>query len=177
MIYLLQDQATEVILTLGQAFEVAYQIALKGKIGSRNHTSNNTSNYPSSPSNPLNSPMEPFAPSSPNINQYNHVNSKYNKSKINSTTNSLKPSSNNSSRDPSPRSNIGKPSNPGAKPITNPVQVKFLSSHGRSHSVNEIKINGNQLKLVPAPVDDINIGGVKDMKAGSRAPIALTEEL
>lgn len=53
---------------------------------------------------------------------------------------------------------------------------KPLVTHGRSHSVNDIKINGNQLKLAPIPVDDIGIG-VKEMKAGSRAPIALSEEL
>jgi hypothetical protein len=36
--FLLQDQATEVILTLGQAFEVAYQMALRDQFsGSRNN--------------------------------------------------------------------------------------------------------------------------------------------
>ena len=59
---------------------------------------------------------------------------------------------------------------------SNITSTKPLVSHGRSHSVNDIKINGNQLKLAPTPVDDIGIG-VKDMKAGSRAPIALSEEL
>jgi len=38
----LQDQATEVILTLGQAFEVAYQMALRDQFtGSRGGSSNN----------------------------------------------------------------------------------------------------------------------------------------
>jgi hypothetical protein len=37
--FFLQDQATEVILTLGQAFEVAYQMALRDQFtGSRNNS-------------------------------------------------------------------------------------------------------------------------------------------
>jgi hypothetical protein len=40
----LQDQATEVILTLGQAFEVAYQMALRDQFaGSRGGSNNNGS--------------------------------------------------------------------------------------------------------------------------------------
>jgi len=38
---LLQDQATEIILTLGQAFEVAYQMALKGQTNAGNRNGNN----------------------------------------------------------------------------------------------------------------------------------------
>lgn len=66
-------------------------------------------------------------------------------------------------------------SNSNSTGYPNP-STKPLASHGRSHSVNDIKINGNQLKLVPTPIDDIGIG-VKDLKPGSRAPIALSEEL
>lgn len=75
-------------------------------------------------------------------------------------------------------SNCTSSENPNGNSSVGPAVVppKPLVTHGRSHSVNDIKINGNQLKLVPTPVDDIGIG-VKDMKAGSRAPIALSEEL
>lgn len=136
-LYRFQDQATEVILTLGQAFEVAYQMALRDPLGA--HTVRSQS------ANQL---------ASPSIISTQH----------NRTT--------------TPTRTTASPV-PQVNPVVtsvNPSIVKPLATHGRSHSVNDIKINGNQLKLAPMPVDDINIG-VRDMKAGSRAPIALSEEL
>ncbi|XP_043479675.1 uncharacterized protein LOC122509573 isoform X1 [Leptopilina heterotoma] len=215
------DQATEVILTLGQAFEVAYQIALREKLGNHaprsqsanqlmnititNNSTNNTTNL--STHNAINNELE----TNSNHNVINYNNSTNNSSST--INNSLKPkprsksitnpilvtslipvsSSNlnsttttttgtaitttinsNNHRERSPNSNSTSSTTSSSK--TNSNATKLLASHGRSHSVNDIKINGNQLKLAPMPVDDIGIG-VKDMKPGSRAPIALSEEL
>lgn len=226
------DQATEVILTLGQAFEVAYQIALREKLG--NHAprsqsanqlmnitiTNNSTN--SSTHNAHNNELETNS---------NHKIMNYNNSTNNSnsmtTNNSLKPKprsksitnpilvtslipistsnlnsttigtktttttgtaitttiiNSNNHRERSPNSNSTSccttttTTTTTSSLKTNSNATKLLASHGRSHSVNDIKINGNQLKLAPMPVDDIGIG-VKDMKPGSRAPIALSEEL
>ncbi|XP_048512045.1 ankyrin repeat and sterile alpha motif domain-containing protein 1B-like isoform X2 [Athalia rosae] len=133
------DQATEVILTLGQAFEVAYQMALRDPLSAQTVRSQ-SANQLASPS---------VVSSATTICR---------------TTTPTK-----TTASPVPTTNP-------VPPQTHPSIVKPLATHGRSHSVNDIKINGNQLKLAPMPVDDINIG-VKDMKAGSRAPIALSEEL
>lgn len=102
-------------------------------------------------------------------------------------TNQTQDTNSNSSSLSSGTVNCSSSSNSATSPSTNSVSssnsntstnqtAKPLITHGRSHSVNDIKVNGNQLKLAPAPVDDIGIG-VKDMKPGSRAPIALSEEL
>ncbi|XP_043268732.1 ankyrin repeat and SAM domain-containing protein 1A-like isoform X2 [Venturia canescens] len=216
------DQATEVILTLGQAFEVAYQMALRDKLGGqtvRSHSANQLASVttsgnvsavktgPSSEQSPdTNSRLLPDSSMSTitttitcmnNSNQNSTQNSNtLKKSKVKSssqqyqTTNvNANPTNHNSHSN----ANTNTSSNSNSHGIAaSPVSVlnsnnptgnsnnasitKPLVSHGRSHSVNDIKINGNQLKLAPTPVDDIGIG-VKDMKAGSRAPIALSEEL
>jgi pectin methylesterase-like acyl-CoA thioesterase len=63
-----------------------------------------------------------------------------------------------------------------SNPVVSDHSMALLATHGRSHSVNNIKINGNQLNLTSTQIEDISIG-IKDMKPGSRAPIALSEEL
>ncbi|XP_024944118.1 uncharacterized protein LOC107271110 isoform X2 [Cephus cinctus] len=195
------DQATEVILTLGQAFEVAYQMALRDKlgnqairsqsanqltslVGSTSTTTATTMKFSTSSEPAFNSGHDPESnPNSnssfnPNSNPKPKSRSKPNPSS-NSNTNSNSNSTSNSNLNPDVNlhSNSNNYSTPNSvsSPNTNP-NTKPLATHGRSHSVNDIKINGNQLKLAPMPVDDIGIG-VKDMKAGSRAPIALSEEL
>ncbi|CAD1471728.1 unnamed protein product, partial [Heterotrigona itama] len=200
-----QDQATEVILTLGQAFEVAYQMALRDKLGShtvRSQSANQLTTFakssrvpPVSPDSVLldvsrESPMDqpPASVIVPVANSMNPKPKPRSKSSIpnptqdgNSNSSSLSGgtvncTSSGSSSNPatSPSANSVSSSNSNAS--TNQCTTKPLVTHGRSHSVNDIKVNGNQLKLAPAPVDDIGIG-VKDMKPGSRAPIALSEEL
>ncbi|KAM0724846.1 Ankyrin repeat and sterile alpha motif domain-containing protein 1B [Formica fusca] len=201
------DQATEVILTLGQAFEVAYQMALKDKIGGhaiRSQSANQLTTLagssksttkmsvsPDSASDPIsrdtdhtaalnstacaNPKMKSRSKSIPNpnlhtINPNPTQDSNSNSSSSSTTTANCNPSSNSTS---SPSTNSITSSNSNS---TTNQTTKLLVTHGRSHSVNDIKVNGNQLKLAPAPVDDIGIG-VKDMKPGSRAPIALSEEL
>ncbi|XP_014481383.1 PREDICTED: ankyrin repeat and SAM domain-containing protein 1A-like isoform X2 [Dinoponera quadriceps] len=197
------DQATEVILTLGQAFEVAYQMALRDKLGGhaiRSQSANQLTTLtgsskstapgkmppvsPDSASDPtrdtdhiqtLNSCANPKAKSrsksipNPNLHSVN-PGQDGNSSSSSATTGNCNPSSNAASS-PGTNSIISSNSNSTTNQTTKP-----LVTHGRSHSVNDIKVNGNQLKLAPAPVDDIGIG-VKDMKPGSRAPIALSEEL
>ncbi|XP_011499558.1 PREDICTED: ankyrin repeat and sterile alpha motif domain-containing protein 1B-like [Ceratosolen solmsi marchali] len=124
---LTMDQATEIILTLGQAFEVAYQLAIKDKISShaiRSQSANQLTNLVSS------------------------VSKNFTTTTITDTP--LKELSHNN--------------------------FHLIDTHDHSHSVNDIKINGNQLNRISTPVDDISID-VKDMKAGSRAPIVLSEEL
>ncbi|KAG7204762.1 hypothetical protein KM043_005175 [Ampulex compressa] len=204
------DQATEVILTLGQAFEVAYQMALKDKLGGHairsqsanqlttlstssksvaagkvsvspeatpdfnRDADNNPTPIPNLNSMP-NPKAKPRSKSIPNPNLHsvnsgpvqeaNSTSSSNSTSTINCTSNS------NSVSSPSANSVTSSKSNTS----TNQT-AKALVTHGRSHSVNDIKVNGNQLKLAPTPVDDIGIG-VKDLKPGSRAPIALSEEL
>ncbi|XP_072761859.1 ankyrin repeat and sterile alpha motif domain-containing protein 1B isoform X1 [Anoplolepis gracilipes] len=201
------DQATEVILTLGQAFEVAYQMALKDKIGGhaiRSQSANQLTTLagssksmtkmsvsPDSATDPIsrdtdhtlasnstacaNPKMKSRSKSIPNpnlhtVNPNPTQDSNSNSSSSSTTTANCNPSSNSVSS-PSTNSITSSNSNSTTNQTTKP-----LVTHGRSHSVNDIKVNGNQLKLAPAPVDDIGIG-VKDMKPGSRAPIALSEEL
>ncbi|XP_070161401.1 ankyrin repeat and SAM domain-containing protein 1A [Polyergus mexicanus] len=201
------DQATEVILTLGQAFEVAYQMALKDKIGGhaiRSQSANQLTTLagsskstskmsvsPDSASDPIsrdtdhtaalnstacaNSKLKSRSKSIPNpnlhtVNPNPTQDSNSNSSSSSTTTANCNPSSNSTSS-PSANSITSSNSNSTTNQTTKP-----LVTHGRSHSVNDIKVNGNQLKLASAPVDDIGIG-VKDMKPGSRAPIALSEEL
>ncbi|TGZ49825.1 Uncharacterized protein DBV15_06208 [Temnothorax longispinosus] len=205
------DQATEVILTLGQAFEVAYQMALKDKLGghairsqsanqlatlagsSKSTTPAKMSVSPDSMSDPAgrdtdhtmilnstscaNPKMKSRSKSIPNPNLHTvnpnptqDSNSNSSSSSTTTTAANCNPSSNSAST-PSANSITSSNLNSTANQTTKP-----LVTHGRSHSVNDIKVNGNQLKLAPAPVDDIGIG-VKDMKPGSRAPIALSEEL
>uniref|UniRef100_A0ABD2XRP4 Ankyrin repeat and SAM domain-containing protein 1A n=1 Tax=Trichogramma kaykai TaxID=54128 RepID=A0ABD2XRP4_9HYME len=199
------DQATEIILTLGQAFEVAYQIALKDKFGTQQAVRSQSANQlatlaMSSPSKVMNSPSREGKPT-----YDNHINES-NKNHYHTSTNPRPKSRSktisnpfivNSNMDPPPHppnnyrhasphhktSAVKKPNNShsgvnaNSRPSAISNSVKLLATHGRSHSVNEIKLNGNQNKISSVvPVDDISIG-VKDMKAGSRAPIALTEEL
>ncbi|XP_071564728.1 ankyrin repeat and SAM domain-containing protein 1A isoform X2 [Temnothorax nylanderi] len=205
------DQATEVILTLGQAFEVAYQMALKDKLGghairsqsanqlatlagsSKSTTPAKMSVSPDSTSDPAgrdadhtmilnstscaNPKMKSRSKSIPNPNLHTvnpnptqDSNSNSSSSSTTTTTANCNPSSNSAST-PSANSITSSNLNSTTNQATKPLVI-----HGRSHSVNDIKVNGNQLKLAPAPVDDIGIG-VKDMKPGSRAPIALSEEL
>ncbi|XP_034939821.1 ankyrin repeat and SAM domain-containing protein 1A-like [Chelonus insularis] len=197
------DQATEVILTLGQAFEVAYQMALKDKLGNnqtvRSQSANqltsiaNSGNITSTnakatlitnQSNETRTKTDMIGTNdmkmTTNTNDSEKTNTLKAKSKT-KNTNSIMTSSNHNSHGNSSVSanshgtnvNTGNNCTSGGNSNANP---KPLVTHGRSHSVNDIKINGNQLKLAPTPVDDIGIG-VKDMKAGSRAPIALSEEL
>ncbi|KOX71232.1 Ankyrin repeat and sterile alpha motif domain-containing protein 1B [Melipona quadrifasciata] len=205
----LQDQATEVILTLGQAFEVAYQMALRDKLGGhtvRSQSANQLTTFaksskvpPVSPDSVLldvgresldqptaivpvaNSTMsqkpkprfKSFIPhlvaATANLTQDANSNS----SSLSGGTVNCTSSGSSSNPATSPSANSVSSSNSNAS--TNQCTTKPLVTHGRSHSVNDIKVNGNQLKLAPAPVDDIGIG-VKDMKPGSRAPIALSEE-
>ncbi|XP_046748663.1 ankyrin repeat and sterile alpha motif domain-containing protein 1B-like isoform X3 [Diprion similis] len=142
------DQATEVILTLGQAFEVAYQMALRDPLSAQTVRSQ-SANQLASPS-IISSSVTCCRTATP----------------TKTTAWTTLPSQTTTTATTTTTSTV----------TGNPSVVKPLATHGRSHSVNDIKINGNQLKLAPMPVDDINIG-VKDMKAGSRAPIALSEEL
>ncbi|XP_061932237.1 uncharacterized protein LOC107993750 isoform X4 [Apis cerana] len=202
------DQATEVILTLGQAFEVAYQMALRDKLGShtvRSQSANQLATFsksvvstkiPISPDSALDTARETLDQSATPIPIVNSMNPKpkpRSKSSIpnpvmqSTATNQMQDTNSNSSSLSSGTVNCSSSSNSATSPSTNSVSssnsntstnqtAKPLITHGRSHSVNDIKVNGNQLKLAPAPVDDIGIG-VKDMKPGSRAPIALSEEL
>lgn len=202
------DQATEVILTLGQAFEVAYQMALRDKLGShtvRSQSANQLTTFsksvvstkiPISPDSALDTARETLDQSATPIPIVNSMNPKpkpRSKSSIpnpvmqSTATNQTQDANSNSSSLSSGTVNCSSSSNSATSPSTNSVSssnsntstnqtAKPLITHGRSHSVNDIKVNGNQLKLAPAPVDDIGIG-VKDMKPGSRAPIALSEEL
>ncbi|XP_017757170.1 PREDICTED: ankyrin repeat and SAM domain-containing protein 1A-like isoform X2 [Eufriesea mexicana] len=201
------DQATEVILTLGQAFEVAYQMALRDKLGGhtvRSQSANQLTTFSKS-SAPVKMPMSPdslletgrephdqLPAAFPIVNSMNPKPKPRFKSSIpnpiaqSAVTNPMHDANSNSSSLSSGTVNCSSSSNPATSPSTNSVSssnssstnqtAKPLVTHGRSHSVNDIKVNGNQLKLAPAPVDDIGIG-VKDMKPGSRAPIALSEEL
>ncbi|KAK1116542.1 hypothetical protein K0M31_018943 [Melipona bicolor] len=203
------DQATEVILTLGQAFEVAYQMALRDKLGGhtvRSQSANQLTTFaksskvpPVSPDSVLldvgresldqpavivpvansmgQKPKPRFKSSIPHpvaatANPTQDANS--NSSSLSGGTVNCTSSGSSSNPATSPSANSVSSSNSNAS--TNQCTTKPLVTHGRSHSVNDIKVNGNQLKLAPAPVDDIGIG-VKDMKPGSRAPIALSEEL
>ncbi|XP_015431973.1 PREDICTED: ankyrin repeat and sterile alpha motif domain-containing protein 1B-like [Dufourea novaeangliae] len=197
------DQATEVILTLGQAFEVAYQMALRDKLGGhtvRSQSANQLTAFTTkSPASTKLSVSPDSAPDpSRDLDQSTNINSCTNaKPKPRSKSSMPNPiiqvpgppqyTNSNSSSGSSHTANCTSSSNPATSPSTNSVSssnsntstnptTKPLVTHGRSHSVNDIKLNGNQLKLAPVPVDDIGIG-VKDMKPGSRAPIALSEEL
>ncbi|XP_046823014.1 uncharacterized protein LOC124425943 isoform X2 [Vespa crabro] len=203
------DQATEVILTLGQAFEVAYQMALRDKLGGhavRSQSANQlvslssstkssgimaktsspestiehiresdhevTATIPSNHNSTSNLKAKPRSKSIPNPNGYSVSTSQETNSSSSSGSNTTANCTNSAS---SPSSNSVASSNSNTS--TNQTTAKPLLTHGRSHSVNDIKVNGNQLKLAPpVPVDDIGVG-VKDLKPGSRAPIALSEEL
>ncbi|CAK9804969.1 Ankyrin repeat and sterile alpha motif domain-containing protein 1B [Anthophora plagiata] len=200
------DQATEVILTLGQAFEVAYQMALRDKLGGhtvRSQSANQLTTF-SKPSVPAKMSLSPdtvldtgretldqHPKPIPIVNSSNVKMKPRSKSSIPNpfaVTSPPKDTNSNSSSISSNTPNCSSSSNTVTSPGTNSVSssntntstyqtAKPLVTHGRSHSVNDIKVNGNQLKLAPlVPVDDIGIG-VKDMKPGSRAPIALSEEL
>ncbi|CAL1683615.1 unnamed protein product [Lasius platythorax] len=201
------DQATEVILTLGQAFEVAYQMALRDKIGGhaiRSQSANQLTTLAGSSKSTTKMSVSPDSASDPISRDTDHTTA------LNSTAcanpkmksrsksipnpnlhtvnpNPMQDSNSNSSSSSTTTANCNPSSNSALSPSTNSITssnsnsitnqtTKPLVTHGRSHSVNDIKVNGNQLKLAPAPVDDIGIG-VKDMKPGSRAPIALSEEL
>ncbi|XP_076748879.1 ankyrin repeat and SAM domain-containing protein 1A isoform X3 [Xylocopa sonorina] len=201
------DQATEVILTLGQAFEVAYQMALRDKLGGHTVRSQSANQLTAFAKPPTPAKM-PVSPDTASENAREPVDKPPTSIPIANST-SLKPkprsklsvptaisqslasnptdANSNSSSLSSSTVNCSSSSNPVTSPSTNSVSssnsnastnqsAKPLVTHGRSHSVNDIKVNGNQLKLAPVPVDDIGIG-VKDMKPGSRAPIALSEEL
>ncbi|XP_015181956.1 PREDICTED: ankyrin repeat and sterile alpha motif domain-containing protein 1B-like isoform X1 [Polistes dominula] len=203
------DQATEVILTLGQAFEVAYQMALRDKLGGhavRSQSANQlvsltgttkssgiiaktsspdstieqvresdheiTAIIPSNHNSTSNLKAKSRSKSIPNPNGHSVSTSQETNSSSSSGSN-VTTNCTNSASSPSSNSVASSHSNTS----TNQTTTKSLLTHGRSHSVNDIKVNGNQLKLAPpVPVDDIGVG-VKDMKPGSRAPIALSEEL
>ncbi|XP_014604190.1 PREDICTED: ankyrin repeat and SAM domain-containing protein 1A isoform X2 [Polistes canadensis] len=203
------DQATEVILTLGQAFEVAYQMALRDKLGGhavRSQSANQlvsltgttkssgimaktsspdstieqvresdheiTATIPSNHNSTSNLKAKSRSKSIPNPNGHSVSTSQETNSSSSSGSNVTANCTNSAS---SPSSNSAASSHSNTS--TNQTTAKSLLTHGRSHSVNDIKVNGNQLKLAPpVPVDDIGVG-VKDMKPGSRAPIALSEEL
>lgn len=183
------------ILTLGQAFEVAYQIALKDKIGSQairsqsanqlssNHQPNSghsNSRYPHSPdaaglTNACPSPTAPNtdAKSKPRSKSIPNPNCASGLQELNSNSTASTEIKQAVNREPSPKKSINH--SPTVNFSTNNnASTKLLASHGRSHSVNDIKINGNKLKLAPQSVDEM---GLKDLKPGSRAPIALSEEL
>ncbi|XP_076249080.1 ankyrin repeat and SAM domain-containing protein 1A isoform X2 [Calliopsis andreniformis] len=203
------DQATEVILTLGQAFEVAYQMALRDKLGGHTVRSQSANQLTTFSTKPTATKMSVSPDSMPEGNrELDHLpapipslsspcaNIKPKPRLKSSIPNPVAPpvvpspsqeANSNSSSGSSATANCTSSSNPATSPSTNSVSssisntstnqtAKPLVTHGRSHSVNDIKLNGNQLKLAPTPVDDIGIG-VKDMKPGSRAPIALSEEL
>ncbi|XP_058789490.1 ankyrin repeat and SAM domain-containing protein 1A-like [Phymastichus coffea] len=171
------DQATEIILTLGQAFEVAYQIALKDKLGGhaiRSQSANQLtslagSKTATSPSRETNDHR---------ADEHNHCRTSTNprpKTRSKSTSNPFASPTMPSPNKTTSSSNSHTTYNNSTAMTTSVTPVKLLATHGRSHSVNEIKLNGSQMKPAPLPVDDISIG-VRDMKAGSRAPIALSEE-
>ncbi|XP_020300342.1 ankyrin repeat and SAM domain-containing protein 1A-like isoform X2 [Pseudomyrmex gracilis] len=201
------DQATEIILTLGQAFEVAYQMALRDKLGNhavRSQSANQLTTLAGSSKSTTPSKMSVSPDSVPDSNTrdadhtltFNSTSNPKMKSRSKSTPNPnlhilnpnpVQDSNSNSSSSSTIAANCNLSANSTSSPTTNSItgsnsnsttnqSTKPLATHGRSHSVNDIKVNGNQLKLAPAPVDDISIG-VKDMKPGSRAPIALSEEL
>lgn len=193
------------ILTLGQAFEVAYQMALRDKLGGQtvrsqsanqlatltvNNTANTKVSTPDSVqethanSEPSSTAIDSKNTVSTNNSQNTNTNTLKSKSKTklsvsekaaNSNHNSHGNSNNAANNSNSHGISISVASNCTSTGNSN-ASTKPLVTHGRSHSVNDIKINGNQLKLAPTPVDDIGVG-VKDMKPGSRAPIALSEEL
>ncbi|XP_012279831.1 ankyrin repeat and sterile alpha motif domain-containing protein 1B isoform X2 [Orussus abietinus] len=191
------DQATEVILTLGQAFEVAYQMALRDKLGGqtiRSQSANQLTSLTGIPNTVPGSNRNAGTPDfMPDLNHDSDLilqsgNSLTNpKPKPRSKSN---PSSNlhagpNVAGNPSANSNSNSNSNsdchsgPNQVSINSNPNAKPQVTHGRSHSVNDIKVNGNQLKLAPTPVDDIGIAvkDMKDLKPGFRAPIVLSEEL
>ncbi|XP_011299821.1 ankyrin repeat and SAM domain-containing protein 1A isoform X3 [Fopius arisanus] len=189
------DQATEVILTLGQAFEVAYQMALRDKLGNqtvRSQSANQLAsviNTTTTVKTPSNSTYDNPQNSNPIITADSKSSKSGNTQQTNANT--LKFKSKQKQSEKATNSNHNSHVNPGNESNSHGISIsvasncttgnsnvstKPLVTHGRSHSVNDIKINGNQLKLAPTPVDDIGVG-VKDMKAGSRAPIALSEEL
>ncbi|XP_018311442.1 uncharacterized protein [Mycetomoellerius zeteki] len=204
------DQATEVILTLGQAFEVAYQMALRDKLGGhaiRSQSANQLATFAGSSKSttPAKMSVSPDSTSDSTSRDTDHAmtlnstscaNPKMksrSKSIPNPNLHTVNPNptqdgnSNSSSSSTTTTANCNPSSNSASSPSANSITSSNLNSttnqttkplvtHGRSHSVNDIKVNGNQLKLAPAPMDDIGIG-VKDMKPGSRAPIALSEEL
>ncbi|KAI4491161.1 hypothetical protein M0802_010382 [Mischocyttarus mexicanus] len=208
------DQATEVILTLGQAFEVAYQMALRDKLGGhavRSQSANQlvsltgttkssgimgktsspestieqvrecsdheiTGTIPSNHNSASNLKAKSRSKSIPNPNGHSLCISQDTNSSSSSGSNATTAANcTNSASSTSCTNSVGSSSHSNTS--TNQTTAKSLLTHGRSHSVNDIKVNGNQLKLAPpVPVDDIGVG-VKDMKPGSRAPIALSEEL
>ncbi|XP_011335014.1 ankyrin repeat and SAM domain-containing protein 1A isoform X3 [Ooceraea biroi] len=198
------DQATEVILTLGQAFEVAYQMALRDKLGGhaiRSQSANQLTTLAgtSKSTAPAKMSVSPDSAPDPGVDHEPALNSTSN-SKMKSRSRSIPNQSPHAQVNPNPQdsnsnssssgtaTNCNPSTNSATSPSTNSITssnsnsttnqtAKLLVTHGRSHSVNDIKVNGNQLKLPPAPVDDIDIGNMKDMKPGSRAPIALSEEL
>ncbi|XP_053976871.1 ankyrin repeat and sterile alpha motif domain-containing protein 1B-like isoform X3 [Hylaeus volcanicus] len=201
------DQATEVILTLGQAFEVAYQMALRDKPGHtvRSQSANQLTAFTTKSA--ATAKMSVSPDSAPDVTR-DHDHPPVPVPSLYSTCSNAKPKPRSKSSAPIPvvqpvvlslpldaNSNSSSSSSTancaGPNTVTSPSvnsvnssnsntstnqTAKPLVTHGRSHSVNDIKLNGNQLKLAPVPVDDIGIG-VKDMKPGSRAPIALSEEL
>ncbi|XP_054014758.1 ankyrin repeat and sterile alpha motif domain-containing protein 1B-like isoform X3 [Hylaeus anthracinus] len=201
------DQATEVILTLGQAFEVAYQMALRDKPGHtvRSQSANQLTAFATKSA--ATAKMSVSPDSAPDVTR-DHDHPPVPVPSLYSTCSNAKPKPRSKSSAPIPvvqpvvlslpldaNSNSSSSSSTancaGSNTVTSPSvnsvsssnsntstnqTAKPLVTHGRSHSVNDIKLNGNQLKLAPVPVDDIGIG-VKDMKPGSRAPIALSEEL
>lgn len=205
----LQDQATEVILTLGQAFEVAYQMALRDKLGGqaiRSQSANQLTTLAGTSKSSVPAKMSVSPDSAPDPGSAEHIgpgfNSTSNPPKLKSRSKSIANPSGHAQVNPNPQDGNSNSNGSGTatgtgttnctnsatSPSTNSISssnssstanqaTKLLVTHGRSHSVNDIKVNGNQLKLVPAPVDDIGIGSMRDMKPGSRAPIALSEEL
>lgn len=171
-----QDQATEVILTLGQAFEVAYQMALKDKLSSqaiRSHSENQLSVISNANSSAERSPER----SDTSTNNASAINKPNSESKPRPLPRIPYPSTErksalHSNAEPSSNSKKNCGSNTSSPVSHSPM--KLLATHGRSHSVNDIKINGNRLKLVPTSVEEMKLS---EMKPGSRAPIALSEEL
>ncbi|XP_075234156.1 ankyrin repeat and SAM domain-containing protein 1A-like [Lycorma delicatula] len=127
------DQATEVILTLGQAFEVAYQMALRENFGtSSNRITSSNNGHTRSRS----------------VNQVGT-----------------------SQQQPSPIT---------SQPLhqTNATNSSSTSTHGRSHSVNEIKIvNGTAL----SHQDSNSLHNQPTTPSGSmsdrRAPIVMTDDV
>jgi len=188
-----------VILTLGQAFEVAYQMALRDKLGShpaiRSQSANQLTTLAGTSKStvPTKMSVSPDSAADPGADlALNSTSSLRTKSRSKSIANpsathaQANPQDSNSNSSSSGATNCNPVAYSATSPSANSISnsnsaanqtTKLLVTHGRSHSVNDIKVNGNQLKLAPAPVDDIDIGSMKDMKAGSRAPIALSEEL
>ncbi|XP_033216123.1 ankyrin repeat and SAM domain-containing protein 1A-like isoform X3 [Belonocnema kinseyi] len=119
------DQATEVILTLGQAFEVAYQMALRDKLGShaiRSHSANQLTSLVSS------NVMNVNSSNSSERNQFLENNSSHNGNQNSVNANNSKPK-------------------PRSKSIPNPTLTSTLVPVSTANSNSNFKSHTNHREV------------------------------